>query len=119
MQCQNTLQIANSSLRNLGSVFNVLDIKETFATYFKEYLQRPITTQLREEILNAGRAQMELMLSQNRVTGYAFKDMTTDFDLSNDTLRFVLALSLTPYARQIYLTMNIVNQMFDFSIMQG
>ena len=119
MQCQNTLQIANSSLRNLGSVFNVLDIKETFATYFKEYLQRPITTQLREEILNAGRSQMELMLSQNRVTGYAFKDMTTDFDLSNDTLRFVLALSLTPYARQIYLTMNIVNQMFDFSIMQG
>ena len=119
MQCQNTLQIANSSLRNLGAVFNVLDIKETFATYFKEYLQRPITTQLREEILNAGRAQMELMLSQNRVTGYAFKDMTTDFDLSNDTLRFVLALALTPYARQIYLTMNIVNQMFDFSIMQG
>ena len=119
MQCQNTLQIANSSLRNLGAVFNVLDIKETFATYFKEYLQRPITTQLREEILNAGRSQMELMLSQNRVTGYAFKDMTTDFDLSNDTLRFVLALSLTPYARQIYLTMNIVNQMFDFSIMQG
>ena len=119
MQCQNTLQIANSSLRNLGAVFNVLDIKETFATYFKEYLQRPITTQLREEILNAGRSQMELMLSQNRVTGYAFKDMTTDFDLSNDTLRFVLALALTPYARQIYLTMNIVNQMFDFSIMQG
>ena len=119
MQCQNTLQVANSSLRNLGAVFNVLDIKETFATYFKEYLQRPITNQLREELLNAGRAHMELMLSQSRVTGYAFVDTTTEYDLSNDTLRFVLALALTPYARQIYLTMNIVNQMFDFSIMQG
>ena len=119
MQCQNTLQIANSSLRNLGAVFNVLDIKETFATYFKEYLQRPITNQLREEILNAGKAHMDLMVSQSRVTGYGFVDMTTEYDLSNDTLRYVLALALTPYARQIYLTMNIVNQMFDFSIMQG
>ena len=119
MQCQNTLQIANSSLRNLGAVMNVLDIKETLATYLKEYLQRPITNRLREEILNSGKAQMELMLSQDRVTGYAFVDTTTDYDLSNNTLRYVLALKLTPYAQQIYLVMNVVNQMFDFSILQS
>ena len=119
MQTQNTLQVANSSLRNLGAVFNVLDIKETLCTYFKEYLQRPITNQLREEILNAGRAHMNLMLSQDRVTGFAFVDTTTEYDMSSNTLRYVLALALTPYAQQIYLTMNIVNQMFDFSILQS
>ena len=119
MQCQNTLQMANSSLRNLGAVFNVLDIKETFARYFKEYLQRPITNRLREEIVNAGRSHMDLMVSQERVTGYAFQDVTTDYDLSDNTLRFVLALALTPYAQRIYLVMNVVNQMYDFSILQS
>ena len=119
MQCQNTLQMANSSLRNLGAVFNVLDIKETFARYFKEYLQRPITNRLREEIVNAGSAHMDLMVSQERVTGYAFQDVTTDYDLSDNTLRFVLALALTPYAQRIYLVMNVVNQMYDFSILQS
>lgn len=119
MQCQNTLQVANSSLRNLGAVFNVLDIKETLARYLKEYLQKPITNRLRGEILTACRAHMELMLSQDRVTGYAFVDNTSDYDLSNNTLRYVCALALTPYAQQIYLVMNIVNQMFDFSILQS
>lgn len=119
MQCQNTLQVANSSLRNLGAVFNVLDIKETLARYLKEYLQKPITNRLREEILTACRAHMNLMLSQDRVTGFAFVDTTSDYDLSNNTLRYVCALALTPYAQQIYLVMNIVNQMFDFSILQS
>lgn len=119
MQCQNTLQVANSALRNLGAVFNVLDIKETFATYMKEYIQRPITNRLREEILNNGRAQMDLMVSQERVTGYAFVDATSDYDMSNNTLRYVLALALTPYAQNIYLVMNVVNQMYDFSILQS
>ena len=119
MQCQNTLQVANSSLRNLGAVFNVLDIKETLARYLKEYLQKPITNRLREEILTACRAHMKLMLSQERVTGFAFVETTTDYDLSNNTLRYVCALALTPYAQQIYLVMNIVNQMFDFSILQS
>ena len=119
MQCQNTLQVANSALRNLGAVFNVLSIKETFATYMKEYIQRPITTRLREEILNNGRAQMDLMVSQERVTGYAFVDATSDYDMSNNTLRYVLALALTPYAQNIYLVMNVVNQMYDFSILQS
>lgn len=119
MQCQNTLQIANSSLRNVGAVFNVLDIKENLATYLKEYLQKPIDTRLREEILNAGRGYMKSIASANRVTNWEFADMTTDYDMSNNTLRYVLALALTPYAQRILLVMNVVNQMFDFSIIQG
>ena len=85
----------------------------------KEYIQRPITTRLREEILNNGRANMDLMVSQERVTGYAFVDATSDYDMSNNTLRYVLALALTPYAQNIYLVMNVVNQMYDFSILQS
>ena len=119
MQAQNTLQIANSALRNLGAVLNVLDIKETFAVYFKEYLQRPITNSLRQEMVMKGKDQMNLYLSQGRVLDYSFMDATSDLDLANNTLRFVLTLVLTPYAQQIYLTMNIVNAGFDFSILQG
>lgn len=119
MQTQNTLQIANSALRNLGAVLNVLDIKETFAVYFKEYLQRPITSSLRAEILLRGNDQMKLMLSQGRVTDYSFVDASTDADIADNTLRYVLTLALTPYAQKIYLVMNIVNQSFDFSILQS
>ena len=39
--------------------------------------------------------------------------------MSNNTLRYVLALALTPYAQNIYLVMNVVNQMYDFSILQS
>lgn len=119
MQTQNTLQTANSALRNLGAVLNVLDIKETFAVYFKEYLQRPITSSLRAEILLRGNDQMKLMLSQGRVTDYSFVDASTDADIADNTLRYVLTLALTPYAQKIYLVMNIVNQSFDFSILQS
>ena len=119
MQTQNTLQIANSALRNLGAVLNVLDIKETFAVYFKEYLQRPITSSLRAEILLRGNDQMKLMLSQGRVTDYSFVDASADADIADNTLRYVLTLALTPYAQKIYLVMNIVNQSFDFSILQS
>jgi len=119
MQTQNTLQIANSALRNLGAVLNVLDIKETFAKYFKEYLQRPITPTLRAEILMKGEDQMKAMLSQGRVTDYSFADASTDLDISDNTLRYVLTLALTPYAQKIYLVMNVVNQAFDFSILQS
>ena len=119
MQTQNTLQIANSALRNLGAVLNVLDIKETFAVYFKEYLQRPITSALRAEILLRGNDQMKLMLSQGRVTDYNFADVSTDADISDNTLRYVLTLAITPYLQKVYLVMNIVNQSFDFSILQS
>ena len=119
MQCQNTLQVANSALRNLGTVFNILDIKETFVTYFKEYLQKPITNQLRTQILDQGRNYMRTVLDANRVTNFTFADVTTDVDLSNNTLRYLLVLAPTPYAQKIYLTMNIVNQTYDFSITQG
>ena len=120
MQCQNTLQIANSSLRNIGAVLNVLDIKETFITYFKEYLQKPITPRLREEMLNKGKNYLkDNILGRNRCTGYTFVDATTDTDLADNTLRFVLTIALTPYAQKIYLSMNIVGNSFDFTISQG
>ena len=119
MQCQNTLQVANSALRNVGTVFNILNIKETFVTYFKEYLQKPITNSLRKQILDQGRNYMQTVMDANRVTNFTFSDVTTNVDLSNNTLRYLLVIAPTPYAQKIYLTMNIVNQTYDFSISQG
>ena len=120
MQCQNTLQIANSSLRNIGAVLNILDIKQTFITYFKEYLQKPITPRLREELWNKGNDYLkDKILGMNRCVNYSFVDATTDLDLADNTLRFVLTIALTPYAQKIYLYMNIVNANYDFSIVQG
>ena len=120
MQCQNTLQIANSSLRNIGAVLNILDIKQTFITYFKEYLQKPITPRLREELWNKGNDYLkDRILGMNRCVNYSFVDATTDLDLADNTLRYVLTIALTPYAQKIYLYMNIVNANYDFSIVQG
>jgi hypothetical protein len=119
MPTQNTLQMANSSLRNIGTVLNILGIKQSFETNFKSYLQVPITDDIRTEILDNGRNYMNQILDANRVTDYAFNDATSDVDLSNNTLRYVLTIAPTPYAQQIYLIMNIVNQSFDFSIVQG
>lgn len=120
MQCQNTLQIANSSLRNIGAVLNVLDIKETFMTFLKEYLQKPITPRLREEIWDKCNTYLkDQILGTDRCVNYSFVDATTDYDLSNNTLRYVLAIALTPYAQIIRLDMNIVNANYDFSISQG
>ena len=120
MQCQNTLQIANSSLRNIGAVLNVLDIKQTFITYFKEYLQKPITPRLREEIWTKGNDYLkDKILGTNRCVNYTFVDATTDLDLADNTLRYILTIALTPYAQKIYLYMNIVNANYDFTIAQG
>lgn len=120
MQCQNTLQIANSSLRNIGAVLNILDIKQTFITYFKEYLQKPITPRLREEIWTKGNDYLkDRILGMNRCINYSFVDATTDLDLADNTLRYILTIALTPYAQKIYLYMNIVNANYDFSIAQG
>lgn len=120
MQCQNTLQIANSSLRNIGAVLNVLDIKQTFMTYFKEYLQKPITTRLREEMWTKGNDYLKNDIQgRGRCINYTFVDATTDLDLADNTMRYVLTIALTPYAQKIYLTMNIVNASYDFTISQG
>jgi len=120
MQCQNTLQVANSSLRNIGAVLNILDIKQTFMTYFKEYLQKPITPRLREEIWTKGNDYLkDRILGMNRCVNYSFVDATTDLDLADNTLRYILTIALTPYAQKIYLHMNIVNANYDFSITQG
>ena len=118
MQCQNTLQIANSAMRNIGVVLNVLDIKETLATSLKEYLGLPITDDLRRDILDACREYLNPMVGV-RFYNYAFQDVTSDSDLDNDTLRYLLTLSPTRYANRIYLVMNIVKASFDFSILQS
>jgi hypothetical protein len=118
MQCQNTLQVANSSLRNIGAVLNVLDIKETLATNLKEYIQLPITDQLRRDIVTTANDYLAPMAG-TRLYNYAFQDITTDADVADNTLRFLLTLSLTAYAQRIYLAINIVRASFDFSILQS
>ena len=118
MQCQNTLQVANSSMRNIGTVLNVLDIKEHFVTLLKEYLQLPITDDLRREIVDVSNDYLSPMLGV-RFSNYAFQDVTKPIDLADNTLRFLLTIAPTPYAQKIYLTMNIVNATFDFSILQS
>ena len=118
MQTQNTLQVANSSLRNIGAVLNILDIKETLAQYLKEYLQLPITDTLRANIVTTANDYLSPMQGI-RFYNYAFSDITTDLDIADNTLRFLLALSLTAYAQRIYLAINVVRAGFDFSILQS
>lgn len=118
MQCQNTLQVANSSMRNIGTVLNVLDIKENFTVLLKEYLQLPITDNLRREIIDVSNDYLSPMLGV-RFSNYTFQDVTTTYDLANNTLRYLLTIAPTPYAQRIYLVMNIVNATFDFSIVQA
>ena len=116
MQCQNTLQIANSSLRNIGCVLNVLDIKEHLGTSLKEYGQLPITNVLRRDILNAVNDYLAPMTG-TRFYNYSFQDVTTDADIAQDTLRYLLTISLTRYASKIYCAINVVNSTFDFSLL--
>ena len=116
MQCQNTLQIANSSMRNIGCVMNVLDIKEHLATMFKEYNQLPITDELRRDIMNNVIDYLDPM-SGSRFYAYSFSDVTTDADLAQDTLRYLLQVSLTRYAQKIYCAINVVRPGFDFSLL--
>ena len=118
MQCQNTLQVANSAMRNIGTVLNVLDIKEHFVTLLKEYIQLPITNDLRREIVDVSNDYLSPMLGV-RFSNYSFQDVTRDIDLADNTLRYILVIAPTPYAQKIYLAMNIVNATFDFSILQS
>lgn len=118
MQCQNTLQVANSSMRNIGTVLNVLDIKEHFVTSLKEYLQLPITDLLRKDIVDTANDYLSPMEGV-RFYNYLFQDVSSDFDIADNTLRYLLTISPTAYAQKIYLVMNIVNATFDFSILQS
>lgn len=118
MQCQNTLQVANSAMRNIGVVLNVLDIKETLVTYLKEFLNLPITDNLRRDIMDTVGDYLS-PLTGVRFYNYVFQDVTTDADIAQDTLRYLLTLSPTRYAQRIYLVMNIVRTGFDFSILQS
>ena len=118
MQCQNTLQVANSAMRNIGTVLNVLDIKETLATDFKEFLQLPITDQLRRDMVTTADDYLSPMVGV-RFYNYRFQDITTEADIADNTLRFLLTVSPTMYAQRIYLAINIVRASFDFSILQS
>ena len=118
MQCQNTLQVANSAMRNIGTVLNILDIKETLATDLKEYLQLPITDALRRDIVTTANDYLAPMAGV-RFYNYSFQDITTDADVADNTLRFLLTVSPTMYANRIYLTINIVRSSFNFSILQS
>ena len=118
MQCQNTLQVANSAMRNIGVVLNVLDIKENLVTYLKEFLNLPITDSLRRDIMDTVGDYLSPMVG-TRFYNYVFQDTTTDADLAEDTLRYLLTVSPTRYAQRIYLVMNIVRTGFDFSILQS
>ena len=118
MQAQNTLQVANSSMRNIGTVLNVLDIKEHFVTLLKEYIQLPITADLRRDIIDTANDYLSPMMGV-RFSNYSFQDVTSDMDLADNTLRYLLTIAPTPYAQRIYLVMNIVNATFDFSILQS
>ena len=118
MQCQNTLQVANSALRNIGGVLNILDIKEHLAAALKEYGQLPITDVLRRDVVNAIRNYLDPMTG-TRFYNYAFEDATTAADIAQDTLRYLLYISLTRYANRIICVINVVNSTFDFSIIQS
>ena len=118
MQCQNTLQVANSALRNLGCMFNVLDIKEHLTTALKEYGQLPITDLLRRDIVNTIEDYLGPMQG-TRFYNYAFQDVTTAADIAQDTLRYKLWIDVTRYANRIYLFMNVVNSTFDWTIVQS
>ena len=118
MQCQNTLQIANSSLRNIGCVLNVLDLKEHISTSLKEYCNLPITNVLRRDILNAMNSYLSPMVG-TRFYNYAFIDITTEADIAQDTLRYNFYVDLTRYAARIYCFINIVNSTFDWTIVQS
>lgn len=118
MQTQNTLQVANSVMRNIGAVLNVLDIKETLATDLKEYLNLPITDDLRRDIIDTVRDYLNPMVG-SRFYNYSFQDVSSDADIADSTLRYLLTIAPTVYANRIYLVMNIVNATFDFSILQS
>lgn len=118
MQCQNTLQVANSAMRNIGVVLNVLNIKETLVDYLKEFINLPITDSLRRDIMDTVGDYLSPMTGV-RFYDYAFQDITTDADIAQDTLRYLLSISPTRYAQRIYMTMNIVRTGFDFSILQS
>ena len=73
---------------------------------------------LRRDIVNTAVDYLDPMVGI-RLMNYSFTDITTEQDLDNNTLRYLLALRVTPYAQTIYLFMNIVNSSTTFEIMQS
>lgn len=116
---QNTLQLANSAFRNTGCVLNILNIKEVLQTRLKDYVQLPISNNLRESVEKTIVQVMEGCLSNGRVMNYHLNDNTTANDISNNELHYLLTLVPAYYAQTIYLVMNVVNAAFDFKILQN
>ena len=52
-----------------------------------------------------------------RFYNYSFQDVTTDADIAQDTLRYLLTISLTRYAQKIYCAINVVGPTYDFSML--
>jgi hypothetical protein len=97
-------------------LFNILDIKEHIGTSMKEYGQLPITNSLRRDILNAMNDYLSPM-EGTRFYNYSFQDVTTEADVAQDTLRYLLTISLTRYSSKLYCTINVVNSTYDFSLL--
>jgi hypothetical protein len=83
---------------------------------FKEYNQLPITDELRRDIMNNVIDYLDPMTG-SRFYAYSFTDVTTDADLAQDTLRYLLQVSLTRYAQKIYCAINVVRPGFDFALL--
>jgi hypothetical protein len=118
LNTQNTLQLANTTFRNIGAVLNILDIKENLTKRLKDYVQLPITDTLRADI----KQNMELYLdgiAASRLNNYIVKDVTTVNDIVDNELHYILVLSPVNYAQKIYLVMNVVNAAFDFQVLQS
>ena len=105
-------------MRNLGAVLNVLDIKEHFQTMLKEYLNLPITSVLRRDIIDKANDYLEPMIGV-RFYNATFQDVSSALDIADNTLRYLITISVTQYAQKIYLIMNIVNSTYNFSILQS
>ena len=116
---QNTLQLANSAFRNIGTVLNVLNIKENLTRMLKDYIQRPMTNDLIEAVERTIYDYMDSCKSGGRVLDYALNNETTKNDMANNELHFMLTLAPTPYAQKIYLVVNVVNAAFDFELLQS
>lgn len=120
---QNTLQLADSAFRNIGTVLNILGIKERLFRDLKQYVQYPITSSssntVREAIVRTMETFLDDCVSSERISEYVINDNTTNLDIAKNQLQYLVTLCPASYAQKIYLVMNVVNATFDFSILQS
>jgi hypothetical protein len=115
---QNTLLMSNSILRDLGVTFNILNIKVNLYALLKQYINLPITDNLRRQIYFSIVNYMGGLNSYpQRITNFNVQDISTATDISNDTLVYVIILAPTPYAQKIKVNLRIADQVY-FTINQ-